>query len=60
MVAILIKGNGCGYLKSADEDWNNCGRLGQVKQKTCDSCVFNKKNKELRAKASKYYRFSKS
>jgi hypothetical protein len=47
--------DGCKFMTKKEEDWNSCERLGQVRPKTCVSCVFNKKNKAERKKASKYY-----
>jgi len=38
------------------KEWNDCRRLGTVRQKTCEKCAFNIKNKELMAKAKRYYR----
>lgn len=40
-------------------EWNDCRRLGLIREKTCDKCAFNHKNKELMDKARRYYRVTK-
>ena len=40
-------------------EWNECRRLGPIRQKTCEKCAFNHKNAELMAKAKRYYRIVK-
>jgi len=47
--------DGCKFMSGKKDDWNVCARLGLVRPKTCVSCMFNKKNRAERKKASKYY-----
>lgn len=47
----------CNFVLHVDGDeWNLCKRLGEVRPKTCEKCVFNKCNRKLMNKAKAFYR----
>lgn len=47
----------CNFVLHVDgTEWNLCKRLGEVRPKTCEKCVFNKCNRKLMNKAKAFYR----